>query len=304
MLPFRTIWYEPCHVIRVLCALRKFILQTRMRSHPLGLDAWILVGPFVYFHASCVWTAKALARLLGWAVSPEPSLVAYMICTIISWAGSYGVSWYQFLIVSVPEHCTFKLLTYWHRLPVGQNAIFFFFLVSSYLFQFVHCIRDASVTDCLSERTDAILKESLFEPHRHKTNKMACAPSEDSDQPGHPPSLIRVFAVRLKKARILSYPMSALRILWSDWAHMPFCWFCHDAAHMRIITENHVNANPRRAKKHVTSKIRSTICTELHHNMSRRMTKATEWHLLPAKTQISLGIRPIWPVFTVRSIGS
>ena len=24
-----------------------------------------------------------------------------------------------------------------------------------------------------------------------------CAPSEDSDQPGHPPSLIRVFAVRL-----------------------------------------------------------------------------------------------------------
>ena len=27
---------------------------------------------------------------------------------------------------------------------------------------------------------------------------MACAPSEDSDQPGHPPSLIRVFAVRLR----------------------------------------------------------------------------------------------------------
>ena len=35
-----------------------------------------------------------------------------------------------------------------------------------------------------------------FEPPRDKTNKMACAPSEDSDQPGHPPSLIRVFAVR------------------------------------------------------------------------------------------------------------
>ena len=27
-----------------------------------------------------------------------------------------------------------------------------------------------------------------------KTNKMTCAPSEDSDQTGHPPSLIRVFA--------------------------------------------------------------------------------------------------------------
>ena len=36
--------------------------------------------------------------------------------------------------------------------------------------------------------------ESTFEPPHDKTNKMACAPSEDSDQPGHPPSLIRVFA--------------------------------------------------------------------------------------------------------------
>ena len=33
-----------------------------------------------------------------------------------------------------------------------------------------------------------------------KPKKMACAPSEDSDQPGHPPSLIRVFAVRMKKS--------------------------------------------------------------------------------------------------------
>ena len=45
-----------------------------------------------------------------------------------------------------------------------------------------------------------------------------CAPSEDLDQPGHPPSLIRVFAVRMKKAWVLSYPLSAQRRLWSDWA--------------------------------------------------------------------------------------
>ena len=70
---------------------------------------------------------------------------------------------------------------------------------------------------------------------------MACAPSKDSYQPGHPPSLMRVFTVRLKKAKILSYPLSAQQRLWSDWvdaqadlslhlAHMPFCWFCHEAA--------------------------------------------------------------------------
>ena len=72
--------------------------------------------------------------------------------------------------------------------------------------------------------------------------KMACAPSKDSDQPGHPPSLIRIFAACMKKACVLSYPLSAQRRLWSDWedaqadlslhwVHMSFCWFCHEAAH-------------------------------------------------------------------------
>ena len=45
-----------------------------------------------------------------------------------------------------------------------------------------------------------------------------CAPSEDSDQPGHPPRLIRVFAIRIKEALVFSYPLSAQRRLWSNWA--------------------------------------------------------------------------------------
>ena len=52
-----------------------------------------------------------------------------------------------------------------------------------------------------------------YEPEHNKTNnKMTCAPSEDFDQPGHPPSLIRIFAVH-------SYPMSAQQRLWSNSAH-------------------------------------------------------------------------------------
>ena len=34
------------------------------------------------------------------------------------------------------------------------------------------------------------VEESIYEPPHDKTNKMACAPNEDSDQLGHPPSLI------------------------------------------------------------------------------------------------------------------
>ena len=81
--------YEPSHEIMVLSVLRKLILHTRIRSHPVGLYVWFLVGPFVYFYTSCVRPAKALARLRECAGSPEPSLVAYVINTIISWAGSY-----------------------------------------------------------------------------------------------------------------------------------------------------------------------------------------------------------------------
>ena len=53
-----------------------------------------------------------------------------------------------------------------------------------------------------------------------------------------------VFIVRMKKAWALSYPMSAQRRLWSDWADaqadpslcwaQSLCWFCHEAAHMSI----------------------------------------------------------------------
>ena len=61
-------------------------------------------------------------------------------------------------------------------------------------------------------------RKTLFEPPHDKTNKMACAPSEDSDQPGHLRSLIRIFAGRMKKPWVLIYPLSAQRRLWSDWA--------------------------------------------------------------------------------------
>ena len=79
-----------------------------------------------------------------------------------------------------------------------------------------------------------------FEPRHDKTQQSECVPSEDSDQPGHPPSLIRVFAVHMKKAWVLNYPLSAQRRLWSDWAdaqadlslHWVYThWFCHVVAH-------------------------------------------------------------------------
>ena len=93
-------------------------------------------------------------------------------------------------------------------------------------------------------------------PEHDKTNKMTSAPSEVSDQPGHPPSLIRVFAVRMKKPWVLSYLMSAQRRLGRCpddlnlcWVYRLFCWFCHVAAqlvscwfesHLDFLWESHI----------------------------------------------------------------
>ena len=79
---------KPCHEIIALFVLRKLIFQTRMLSHPVGLEVWTLFRPFVYLHTSCVQTAKELRDCAdAQARSPEPSMVAYVISTIISRAG-------------------------------------------------------------------------------------------------------------------------------------------------------------------------------------------------------------------------
>ena len=57
-----------------------------------------------------------------------------------------------------------------------------------------------------------------IEPAPNKINKMTCAPSEDSDQPVHLPSLIVVFSVHMKKPWVLNHPLSAQQRFWSDWA--------------------------------------------------------------------------------------
>ena len=55
-----------------------------------------------------------------------------------------------------------------------------------------------------------------------------------------------VFAVHMKKAWVLSYPLSAQWRLWSDWAdaqadlslclvHRSFSWFCHEAVQISLV---------------------------------------------------------------------
>ena len=123
--------------IMALFVLHNLILQTHMRSHPMGLDIWFFVGPFAYFHTSCERTAKALVRQRGCAGLPEPSLVAYVISTIISWAGSYlfvlmHVTWLLCCIMV-------KEQAFWHK----HNWACWLVVLVGFVFPSIkHCISD------------------------------------------------------------------------------------------------------------------------------------------------------------------
>ena len=91
-----------------------------------------------------------------------------------------------------------------------------------------------------TDEKDSLL-ESIWAAH-DKTNEMSCAPSETQISLGIRP-VWTVFAVRMKKAWVLSYPRSVHSEDWSDradaqadlsllWAHMSICWFCQEAAHL------------------------------------------------------------------------
>ena len=92
-----------------------------------------------------------------------------------------------------------------------------------------------------------VCMQTTFEPEHDKPNKIICAPSEDSDQPGHPPSLTRVFAVRSMSGQGPKMSSCGQWKLWSDmadtqadlslrWAHTSFCLFCCAVTHLFVFT--------------------------------------------------------------------
>ena len=155
------------------------------------------------------------------------------------------------------------------------------------------------------------------EPRHDKTNKTNLRPAKTQISLGIRP-VWSVFAVRIKKVGVLSYPLSAQRRLWSDWAdaqadlslrwaHTHFVgfvmsWLIYSTAY---ITANllfpssfqFVERKYREEFAHgkVFLSLSSSLLTrstdgslyEPPHDKTNKMT------LRPAKTQISLGVRPV-----------
>ena len=149
----------PAHEIMTLFVLRKLILQTRMRSHQMGLDLWFLIEPFVYFHTLCERTAKALARLRGCAGSPDPSLVAYVISTIISWAGSF------ILDIDITLHSDINILQNKNLVKKQSSDVWLFY---------IPCL----VMDLVQMRL--VTRKPVFGVFDQVRLKPACSASDDS----------------------------------------------------------------------------------------------------------------------------
>ena len=84
----------------------------------------------------------------------------------------------------------------------SSNKLHYYCLVNGVLHVFLHVL---------------LYSMKKIEPRHDKTNKMSVRPAKTQISLGIRP-VWSVFAVRMKKAWVLSYPLSAQRRLWSDWA--------------------------------------------------------------------------------------
>ena len=85
--------FEPAYEIMVLFVLHKLILQTHIRSHPVVLDVWFLVGPYVYFHTLCVhsegsgetaWMCRLAWAFAGRLCDKYHNLMSWLILPVIA----------------------------------------------------------------------------------------------------------------------------------------------------------------------------------------------------------------------------
>ena len=205
----------------------------------------------------------------------------YSRCMLLSYVNPLYKNFAEVLnlrVIKFPNISENKVLANYSELTVSQIDGFFLWL--------------ALLTYAVSKGVSVFLwlfwRRSLtIESPHDKTNKMACAPSEDSDQPGHPPSLIRVFAVHNKKDWVLRYPLSAQwRLIrlggcpgWSEslLGAKSFCWFCHEAAQISV------------AQVWLEGGLILSYCYTI-----RGTTKLTKWGVTSRETQIGLHSHTVW----------
>ena len=132
-------------------------------------------------------TAKTLIRLGGCPGWSESSLGTHAILLVLSYGGSNGKQCRRW------SDCSFRsrLIKIYTVCPDLSARKLRISMLNTSLTP--HCTQPLIIILLLAwydRNTDENDVKLPNEPPHDKTNKMTCAPSEDSDQPGHLPSLI------------------------------------------------------------------------------------------------------------------
>ena len=177
-----------------------------------------------------------------------------------------------------------------------------------------------SVASYLTAASSAALQR--FEPQREKTYLQTCAPNEDSDQPAHPRSLIKIFTGRVLDSqgcevswcgqwRLRSDCATAQVDLSVHWAHMSEVPFSDVAAHLSnsclfVVPEGlspKVNLNVRTCRKHLRFVKRPpTRVHFLGDILSPNFIRKSKYFISTSKTLFAEDKRAIviWWCFIVR----
>ena len=129
----------------------------------------------------------------------------------------------------------------------------------------------------------------------------------------HPPSLIRVFAVRMKKHWVLSYHWAHCvgsdqtgrmsRLFWVHWADRSFGWFCHEAALFFILILCLIFRRTAFVVRQTTEEERADFreqvcqnCAGAWRNQQNELCAQRRLRVDWSFAQILLVIRPVWSV--------
>ena len=124
-----------------------------------------------------------------------------------------------------------------------------------------------------------------------------------TDQPGHPPSLIRVFVVGMKKAWVLSHPLSAQRRLRSDranalgdlrlrWAHSHFVGLSWGSSSLMCMRAHTLSEQPWPGT--LGNIFMFLLCSYPITLTEPRHQKTCLCPMRTTKAQTSLHICPVW----------
>ena len=149
---------------------------------------------------------------------------------------------------------------------------------------------------------------------------MAYANNKGADQPAHPRSLISTIVVRyldsmicilalFKVPRFMFVSLAEQAGLNLTWSKIPKDTFSRDVAHVWLCKKYNGEWRgtiTRSREKKSSQAIISRVCTRERKEQwaEPRHDKTNKMSVRRAKTQISLGIPPVWSVFAVRSVGS